>query len=330
MSESMPHPPERVPLVQVQSLVKHFRLPGGWLSGEPRILHAVDDVSLEVYPGEVLGVVGESGCGKTTLGRCILRLVEPTSGQITFDGRDLLALKGRALRSLRQEMQIVFQNPLSSLSPRFKVLDVVAEPLQTHRRQSRGELEARVLTLLEQVGLGRQHIDRYPHELSGGQCQRVAVARALALSPRLLVLDEPTSALDVSVQAQIINLLDELQARRKLTYLFISHDLGVVQHISDRICVMYLGKLVETGPVEAVFDSPLHPYTQALISAISVPDPGFRRQRIVLQGTVPSPVDPPPGCRFHTRCPLAEARCRVEAPELRRVAEGRMVACHLV
>jgi oligopeptide transport system ATP-binding protein len=331
-----PNPPEKrgaggdVPLVQVQSLVKHFKLPGGWLSGGPRIVHAIDDVSLEVYPGQVLGVVGESGCGKTTLGRCVLRLVEPTSGQITFDGQDLLALKGDAMRRLRQEMQIVFQSPLSSLSPRFKVFDVVAEPLMTHRRQPREELKSHVLALLEQVGLGRQHLDRYPHELSGGQCQRVAVARALALSPRLLVLDEPTSALDVSVQAQIINLLDELQAQHKLTYLFISHDLGVVQHISDRICVMYLGKLVETGPVEAVFDSPLHPYTQALISAISVPDPSIHRRRIVLQGTVPSPVDPPPGCRFHTRCPLAEARCRVEVPELRPVAEGRTVACHLV
>ena len=318
------------PLVQVKSLVKHFRLPGGWLSGGPRILHAIDDVSLEIYPGEVLGLVGESGCGKTTLGRCILRLVEPTAGQIIFDGQDLVALGGDALRHLRQEMQIVFQSPLSSLSPRFKVFDVVAEPLRTHQRERREELEARVLELLDQVGLGRSHIDRYPHELSGGQCQRVAVARALALNPRLIVLDEPTSALDVSVQAQIINLLDGLQAQRGLTYLLISHDLSVVQHISDCICVMYLGKLAETGPVGAVFDSPLHPYTQALISAISVPEPGAARQRIVLQGTVPSPVNPPPGCRFHTRCPLAQERCRVTEPMLRQVAVGRAAACHLV
>ena len=323
------HPADK-PLVQVKSLVKHFRLPGGWLSGGPRILHAIDDVSLEIYPGQVLGLVGESGCGKTTLGRCILRLVEPTDGQILFEDQNLLALKGDALRRLRQQMQIVFQSPLSSLSPRFRVFDVVAEPLQTHSNLRRHELEATVLGLLEQVGLGQQHLDRYPHELSGGQCQRVAVARALALSPRLLVLDEPTSALDVSVQAQIINLLDELQVQRGLTYLFISHDLGVVQHISDRICVMYLGKLVETGPAEAVFDSPLHPYTQALISAISVPDPTVRRQRIVLPGNVPSPVNPPPGCRFHTRCPLAQERCRVEIPALRQVSEGRSAACHLV
>ena len=323
------HPADK-PLVQVKSLVKHFRLPGGWLSGGPRILHAIDDVSLEIYPGQVLGLVGESGCGKTTLGRCILRLVEPTDGQILFEDQNLLALKGDALRRLRQQMQIVFQSPLSSLSPRFRVFDVVAEPLQTHSNLRRHELEATVLGLLEQVGLGQQHLDRYPHELSGGQCQRVAVARALALSPRLLVLDEPTSALDVSVQAQIINLLDELQVQRGLTYLFISHDLGVVQHISDRICVMYLGKLVETGPAEAVFDSPLHPYTQALISAISVPDPTVRRQRIVLPGNVPSPVNPPPGCRFHTRCPLAQERCRVEIPTLRQVSEGRSAACHLV
>jgi oligopeptide/dipeptide ABC transporter ATP-binding protein len=318
------------PLVRVESLVKHFRLPGGWLSGGARILHAIDDVSLEIYPGQVLGLVGESGCGKTTLGRCLLRLVDPTAGRITFDGRDLFALKGAELRHLREEMQIVFQSPLSSLSPRFKVFDCVAEPLQTHRHLTRAELESRVLELLEQVGLGRQHLDRYPHELSGGQCQRVAVARALALSPRLLVLDEPTSALDVSVQAQIINLLAELRTQRGLTYLFISHDLGVVQYISDRICVMYLGKLVETGLSGAIFDAPRHPYSQALISAISVPEPGAARNRIVLKGAVPSPVNPPPGCRFHMRCPLAQARCRTEEPTLRSVAEGRMVACHFV
>jgi oligopeptide/dipeptide ABC transporter ATP-binding protein len=319
---------DKTPLVQVTGLVKHFRLPSGWLSGGPRVLHAIDDVSLEIYPGEVLGVVGESGCGKTTLGRCILRLVEPTAGQITFNARDLLALKGDALRRLRQEMQIVFQSPLSSLSPRMKVFDIVAEPLRTHRRFPRPELHARVLALLDQVGLGKQHLDRYPHELSGGQCQRVAVARALALSPRLLVLDEPTSALDVSVQAQIINLLDELRAERGLTYLFISHDLGVVQHISNRICVMYLGRLVETGPAEAIFDAPLHPYTQALISAISISEPGAVRQRVVLQGVVPSPVNPPSGCRFHTRCPVAQERCRMEEPGLRSVNDSQSVACY--
>ena len=318
------------PLLQVKSLVKHFKLPGGWLSRGPRILHAVDDVSLEVYPGEVLGVVGESGCGKTTLGRCALRLVEPTSGQVIFNGQDLLVLRGEALRDLRRQMQIVFQNPLSSLSPRFKIFDIVAEPIRTHHRYCRDELEARVLALLEQVGLGRQHLDRYPHEMSGGQCQRVAVARALALNPRLIVLDEPTSALDVSVQAQILNMLGALKAQRGLTYLFISHDLGVVQHVSDRICVMYLGKIVEVGPTETLFDCPLHPYTQALISSISLPEPGAHRTRIVLQGTVPSPVSPPPGCRFHTRCPGVQERCRTQVPELREIGQGRSAACHRV
>jgi oligopeptide transport system ATP-binding protein len=256
--------------------------------------------------------------------------VEPTSGQIVYNGRNLLLLKGDALRDLRQEMQIVFQNPLSSLSPRLRIVDVVAEPLRTHNRKDGQTIEQRVVELLEEVGLGKQHLDRYPHELSGGQCQRVAVARALALNPRLIILDEPTSALDVSVQAQIINLLDELQDRLGLTYVFISHDLGVVHHISDRICVMYLGKILETGPAGELFERPLHPYAQALISATSIPDPRAHLNRIVLRGTVPSPVNPPPGCRFHTRCPIMQDKCKVEEPPLREAGTGRTVACHFV
>jgi len=318
------------PLVSVRSLVKHFHLPGGWFSGKQRILHAIDDVSLDIFNGEVMGLVGESGCGKTTLGRCILRLEEATSGKIIFDGHDLLAMKGGVLRRMRQEIQIVFQNPYSSLSPRLKVFNIIAEPLRAHRKLKRQDMAKQISTLLEQVGLGQQHMDRFPHELSGGQCQRVAIARALALNPRLIILDEPTSALDVSVQAQIINLLDELKASRGLTYLFISHDLNVIQHISDRICVMYIGQLVETGPVDMIFDMPLHPYTQALISAIPMSLQGIRRKKIILQGAVPSPVNIPPGCRFHTRCPLVQAVCRVEVPKLRSVAEGRHVACHFV
>jgi oligopeptide/dipeptide ABC transporter ATP-binding protein len=260
----------------------------------------------------------------------VLRLIEPTSGQVIFDGQDLTALDKNQLRPLRRQMQIVFQNPLSSLSPRLKVEAIIAEPLTTHKVLTRSEIRPRVIELLEQAGLGKQHLDRFPHEMSGGQCQRVAVARALALNPRLIVLDEPTSALDVSVQAQIINLLDELKKSLGLTYLFISHDLNVVQHISDRIGMMYLGKLVELGPAEEVFEKPLHPYTQALFGAIPLPVVDKKRELKVLEGNVPSPIHPPSGCRFHTRCPLAQARCREEEPQLRPVGPARQAACHFV
>jgi oligopeptide/dipeptide ABC transporter ATP-binding protein len=317
-------------LVEVRGLKKYFRLPGGWLTGNIRHVFAVDGVDLIIQPGEVYGLVGESGCGKTTLGRILLQLILPTAGQVIFDGTDLGELKGEAMRHMRQQMQIVFQNPLSSLSPRMKIEQVVAEPLTTHHAVEKSRLRERVVTLLEQVGLGKQHLDRFPHELSGGQCQRVAVARAMALNPRLLVLDEPTSALDVSVQAQIINLLDELRRSHGLTYLFISHDLNVVQHISDRIGVMYLGKIVEQGPSEAVFSTPFHPYTQALFGAIPLPDVDNLRQLTVLEGNVPSPINPPTGCRFHTRCPLAQEICKQKEPVLRQVRPNRTVACHLV
>jgi oligopeptide transport system ATP-binding protein len=317
-------------LVEVRELQKHFRLPGGWLSGQIRYVYAVDGVDLSIARGETFGLVGESGCGKTTLGRMILRLINPTSGQIYFDGKDLSSVRKSRMRPIRRQMQIVFQNPLSSLSPRQKVEQIVAEPITTHRVLAGREIRPRVVELLEQVGLGRQHLDRFPHEMSGGQCQRVAVARALALNPKLIVLDEPTSALDVSVQAQIINLLDDLKKSLGLTYLFISHDLNVVQHISDRIGVMYLGKLVETGSAQKIFDQPLHPYTQALFGAIPLPDVDTKRELKVLEGNVPSPVNPPSGCRFHTRCPLAQAQCREVEPLLREVQTGRQVACHLV
>ncbi len=317
-------------LIEVRNLKKHFRLPGGWLSGGARYVYAVDGINLEIAEGEIFGLVGESGCGKTTLGRMILRLIEPTEGNVYFRGEDLTGLSGGNLRSVRRDMQLVFQNPLSSLSPRFKVLDIVAEPIRTHGALSSGEMQARVLELLEQVGLGAQHLNRYPHELSGGQCQRVAIARALALNPKLIVLDEPTSALDVSVQAQIINLLEELKALKGLTYVFISHDLNVVQHISDRIGVMYLGKLVEVESSELIFRDPLHPYTKALLGAIPLPEVNEAHEWVVLEGTVPSPADPPPGCRFHTRCPIAEEICRQVEPPLEEVFPGRRVACHLV
>lgn len=322
--------PSNPPLVEIRDLKKHFRLPGGWLSGGARFVYAVDGVDLTIEEGEVFGLVGESGCGKTTLGRMILRLIEPTAGTIRFGNRDLLALSGDELRHTRQEIQLVFQNPLSSLSPRFRVLDVVAEPLRTHHALPKAQIRDRVIELLEQVGLGEQHLNRFPHEISGGQCQRVAIARALALNPRLIVLDEPTSALDVSVQAQIINLLQEVKDRQGLTYVFISHDLNVVHHISDRIGVMYLGKLAEVGPSDALFHDPLHPYTQALIGAIPLPDVDDDRALIILEGNVPSPANPPPGCRFHTRCPLADTVCWEKEPILREVRPGRLAACHFV
>lgn len=317
-------------LIEVHSLKKHFRLPGGWLSGETKHVYAVDGVDLSIASGETFGLVGESGCGKTTLGRMILRLIEPTSGRVIFDGKDITAIEKSRMKPIRREMQIVFQNPLSSLSPRLRVEQIIAEPLTTHGILSKEKIRPRVIELLEQVGLGSQHLDRFPHEMSGGQCQRVAVARALALNPKLIVLDEPTSALDVSVQAQIINLLDELKKTLGLTYLFISHDLNVVQHISDRIGVMYLGKLVEVGDAQDVYDEPLHPYTQALFGAIPMPVVDTKRELKVLEGNVPSPVNPPSGCRFHTRCPIAQKMCQETEPVLRPVRGVRQAACHFV
>lgn len=317
------------PLLEVRGLKQHFEQRSGWLARRKRVVRAVDGVDLAMQPGEVLGLVGESGCGKTTLGRCVLYLVKPTAGEVIFDGQNLLTLDAVAMHGVRREMQVVFQDPLSSLDPRFSVEEAVAEPLRTHTSLSRPERRERVLALLEDVGLGAQHLDRYPHELSGGQCQRVALARALALHPRLLVLDEPTSALDVSVQAQIISLLVELKEAYKLTYLLISHDLGVVRYISDRIAVMYLGKMAEVGPTQAVFESPRHPYTKALLASVPIPEPRSREWRFVLEGTVPSPANPPPGCRFHTRCPFAWPLCQEQEPLLRQVSPDRYLACHL-
>lgn len=318
------------PLVEIRNLKRHFRQSGGWLARRERVVRAVDGIDLTIQEGEVLALVGESGCGKTTLNRCLLRLIEPTAGEIYFDGQDFLSLKDAELRRARREMQIVFQLPADSIDPRFSVEEAIAEPLRTHTSLSRDECRQRIVELLEQVGLGEQHLGRYPHEISGGQCQRVALARALALNPRLVVLDEPTSALDVSVQAQIITLLGDLRRRRNLTYLFVSHDLAVVRSISDRIAVMYLGKLTELGPTEAVFQAPLHPYTRALLESVPVPEPTRQKPPFVLEGSVPSPVNLPAGCRFHTRCPLAETICREKVPAWREVEAGRWVACHLV
>jgi oligopeptide/dipeptide ABC transporter ATP-binding protein len=317
------------PVLEVRDLVVSYATAKGLLR-PPSRLRAVNGVSFDVLPGETLGLVGESGCGKTTLGRCVLRLVPAESGDIRFGGRALLPLKGSELRRQRRSMQIVFQNPYSSLDPRMTVGRIVAEPLQAHTDLRGDQLRNRIVSLLEDVGLGSHHLDRYPHQLSGGQAQRVAIARALALDPKLIVLDEPTSALDVSVQAQIINLLEELQRRLGVSYLFISHDLTVVQHISHRIAVMYLGDIVELGPVDDIFAHPAHPYTQALLAASPLIERARRAPRPRLKGTIPSLAQPPAGCRFHTRCPYAYDRCPQEIPPPYPVSGSHWARCHLL
>ena len=318
------------PLLRVTDLVKNFPVKKRLLARAAEQVHAVDRVSFEIAAGETLGLVGESGCGKSTTGRCILRLTEPSSGEVWFEGRDVTQLSGSALRALSRDMQIIFQDPYASLNPRMTVGAIVGEALIIHRlAKNRGEFEERIVELLETVGLGADHIRRYPHEFSGGQRQRIGIARALAVSPKLIVCDEPVSALDVSIQAQVINLLEDLQQKFRLTYLFIAHDLSVVEHISTRVAVMYLGRIAELAPARQLYTAPRHPYTQALLSAVPIPDPTARRQRIRLEGDVPSPIHPPLGCRFHPRCPHAMARCTVEEPVRKEVAPGHSVACHL-
>lgn len=323
----MPESPDV--LLDVRDLRKHFPVRSGLFSRRGSSVKAVDGVSFFIRKGETLGLVGESGCGKTTVGRAVLRLIEPDSGEIHFDGEDLLALSAEELRKRRREMQIVFQDPYGSLNPRMRVRTIVGEPFAIHRMVYGSEREARVEDLLKRVGLDSSAMNRYPHEFSGGQRQRIGIARALALNPKLIVADEPVSALDVSIQAQITDLLQDLQKQFNLTYLFISHSIPVVEQLSARVGVMYLGKLVEVGSAEQICLDPKHPYTQALIAAVPVPDPGSKRERVLIKGDVPSPMNPPPGCHFHTRCPIAEERCRVDRPELRKLSDGREAACHL-
>ena len=316
------------PLLAVTDLRKHFFL-GGALGRGASVLKAIDGVSLTLDRGETLGLVGESGCGKSTVGKLIMRLLDPTSGVIALNGQDMMSAKGRALRDLRRHVQMVFQDPYASINPRLTAGTIVGEPIENYERVSRAERARRVALLLDKVGLRRDVVDRYPFEFSGGQRQRLGIARALALQPSVIVADEPVSALDVSVQAQVINLLADLQSELKLAYLFISHDLAVVEHIAHRVAVMYLGRIVEIGPKRAIFATPRHPYTQALIAAAPIPDPRARRERIVLEGDVPSPLRPPPGCAFSTRCPFVFDRCRVEAPALSARGADHLAACHL-
>jgi oligopeptide/dipeptide ABC transporter ATP-binding protein len=318
------------PLLKVDDLTKHFPTGAGLFGRGREVVRAVDGVTFSIAEGETFGLVGESGCGKSTTGRCILRLIEPSSGEIWFRGQDLRLLHGRELRRLRRDMQIIFQDPYSSLNPRMRVGEIIGEPLQIHSIGDRRSRRERVAELLGLVGLSPDHSNRYPHEFSGGQRQRIGIARALALSPKFIVCDEPVSALDVSVQAQVVNLLAELQERFGLTYLFISHGLAVVEHISDRVGIMYLGRLVELAPSEELFRNPIHPYTRALLSAIPEPDPDAAKDRIHLKGEIPTAVNPPSGCRFRTRCPLAEPQCAETEPELIEVSPGHFVACPVV
>jgi oligopeptide transport system ATP-binding protein len=317
-------------LMAAQNVKKYFPVKKGMLNREVARVHAVDDVTIAVKEGETLGLVGESGCGKSTFGRCLVRLLEPTAGKIDFQGRDITHLGARELRPLRRQMQIIFQDPYASLNPRKRVGSIIADPLRIHDMGSSKERKSQVQELMEKVGLQPEHYNRFPHEFSGGQRQRIGVARALALQPKLIVADEPVSALDVSIQAQIVNLLDDLQGEFKLTYIFIAHDLGVVRHVSDRIAVMYLGKVVELSPAEELYTRPIHPYTEAMLSAVPIPDPDVteQRERIILEGDVPNPISPPPACRFHPRCRYATDVCRQVEPPLVDYGGGHYAACH--
>ncbi|HEV7250441.1 MAG TPA: oligopeptide/dipeptide ABC transporter ATP-binding protein [Shinella sp.] len=315
-------------LLSARKLTKNFVVGKTMRPGSGRVLHAVDAIDLDVYPTETLGLVGESGSGKSTLGRCLTRLYDITSGDLTFDGQDIAKADAATLKPVRRKMQMIFQDPSASLNPRRRIRDMLSEVLHVHRIREGAAVEERLQELMELVGLRREYLDRYPHEFSGGQRQRIGIARALAVEPKLIVADEPVSALDVSVQAQVVNLFDELRERLNLTYVFIAHDLAVVRHVSTRVAVMYLGSIAETGETDALYAKPHHPYTRALLSAIPQPHNRGKRERILLSGEIPSPLSPPPGCKFSTRCPYAKDICREQRPELAAIATGRKVACH--